>query len=256
MHTLWLDVRYALRLLRKSPGFTLAAVLTLALGIGANAAIFSVANAFLRKPIWFPEIDRLTMVINNRPGEAMGRNSVTPADYVAWKEQSHSFEKIGAYEFSDVNLTGSGDPLKLSGANVTANFFEILQMPPQMGRAFLPEEEQPGHDQEVILGHGLWVRQFGSDPNILGKKITIDGLSQTVVGVTGDDFDFPTSAQLWFPDDDYRQREITPHAATMCGRWRESVPEFRSSRRKRKCRRCKRTCRRIFRTRKRVGARA
>ena len=199
MHTLWLDIRYALRLLRKSPGFTAAAVLTLALGIGANAAIFSVANAFLRKPIWFPEIDRLAMVIDNRPGEALGRNSVTPADYVAWKEQSHSFEKIGAYEFNDVNLTGSGDPLKLSGANVTANFFEILQMPPQLGRAFLPEEEQPGHDQEVILGHGLWVQQFGSDPNILGKKITIDGLSQTVVGVTGDDFGFPTSAQLWFP---------------------------------------------------------
>lgn len=199
MHTLWLDVRYALRLLRKSPGFTLAAILTLALGIGANAAIFSVANAFLRKPIWFPEIDRLAMVINNRPGEALGRNSVTPADYLAWKAQSQSFEKIGAYEFSDVNLTGSGDPLKLSGANVTANFFDILQMPPQLGRAFLPEEEQPGRDQEVILGHGLWVRQFGSDPGILGKKITIDGLGQTVVGVMGDDFDFPTSAQLWFP---------------------------------------------------------
>jgi putative ABC transport system permease protein len=199
MHTLWLDIRYALRLLRKSPGFTAAAVLTLALGIGANAAIFSVANAFLRKPIWFPEIERLAMVVNNMPGESGGRNSVSPPDYLAWKAESRSFEKVGAYEWGDVNLTGSGDPQKLTGASVTANFFDILQMPPRLGRAFLPEEAQPGHDQEVILGYGLWVRQFGSDPKILGKMVTIDGVSHTIVGVVGDDFDFPTSAQIWFP---------------------------------------------------------
>ncbi|MGA8144333.1 MAG: ABC transporter permease [Candidatus Acidiferrales bacterium] len=199
MRTLSLDIRYALRLLRKSPGFTFAAVLTLALGIGANAAIFSIANAFLRKPIWFPEIDRLAMVINNMPGESSGRNSVTPADYVAWKMQSQSFEKVAAYEWSDVNLTGSGDPEKLTGANVTSNFFDVLQMPPQLGRAFLPEEEQPGRDHEVILGHGLWQRAFGSYPKIIGKTVTVDGVSQTIVGVVGDDFDFPTSAQIWFP---------------------------------------------------------
>ena len=199
MQTLLQDIRYALRLLRKSPGFTTAAVLTLALGIGANAAIFSVANAFLRKPIWFPEIERLVMVINNLPGESIGRNSVTPADYLAWKTQSQSFEEVGAYEWSDVNLTGNGDPQKLSSANVTSNFLEILQMHPQIGRAFLPEEEQPGHDQEVILSHGLWVRRFGSDPNILGTKVAVDGLARTIVGVMGDDFDFPTSAQIWLP---------------------------------------------------------
>ena len=199
MQTLLQDVRYALRLLRKSPGFTAAAVLTLALGIGANAAIFSVANAFLRKPIWFPEIERLAVVINNLPGESMGRNSVTPADYLAWKTQSQSFEEVGAYEWSDVNLTGNGDPQKLTGANVTSNFLEILQMRPQLGRAFLLEEEQPGHDQEVILSHGLWVRRFGSDPNILGAKVAVDGLARTIVGVMGDDFDFPTSAQIWLP---------------------------------------------------------
>src|ERR1700732_1335958 len=140
MHTLLQDIRYALRLLRKSPGFTTAAVLTLALGIGPNAAVFSVANAFLRKPIWFPQIDSLTMVINNLPGDANGRNSVTPADYLAWKSQSQSFEKIGAYEWGEKNLPGSGDPQKLRGANVPANFFDILQIAPQMGRAFLPEE--------------------------------------------------------------------------------------------------------------------
>jgi putative ABC transport system permease protein len=198
-HTLWLDIRYAFRLLRKSPGFTIAAVLTLALGIGANAAIFSVSNAFLRKPIWFPEINRLVMVVNNLPGQSGDRNSVSPADYLAWKSESRSFEKMGAFEWSDVNLTGNGDPQKLTGANVTSNFFDVLQIPPQLGRGFLLDEEQPGHDQEVILGHGLWVRQFGSDANILGKSIIIDGVSHTVVGVVGDDFDFPTSAQIWLP---------------------------------------------------------
>jgi putative ABC transport system permease protein len=225
MQTLLQDIGYALRLLRKSPGFTAAAVLTLALGIGANAAIFSVANAFLRKPIWFPEVDRLAMVINNLPGESTGRNSVSPADYLVWKGQSQSFEKVGAYEWSDANLTGNGDPLKLSSANVTSNFFEILQMPPQLGRAFLPEEEQPGHDQEVILSHGLWVRRFGSDPNIIGKKVTLDGLSQTIVGVMGDDFDFPTSAQIWLPMTltDKQKSERSSHYVWPVARLREGV---------------------------------
>ncbi|MGA8221038.1 MAG: ABC transporter permease [Candidatus Acidiferrales bacterium] len=193
------DVRYALRLLLKSPGFTLAAILTLGLGIGANAAIFSVANAFLRKPIWFPAIESLVVVANVPPGEGRDRNSVSPGDYVDWKAQSKSFEEVGAYEWSDVNLTGSGDPQKLNGANVSANFFHILGIQPQLGRAFLPEEEQLGHEHEVILGHGLWERRFGADPAIIGKPVTLDGLSYSVVGVAGNDFDFPTSAQYWLP---------------------------------------------------------
>jgi putative ABC transport system permease protein len=199
METLMQDIRYALRLLRKSPGYAAAAILTLALGIGANTAIFSVADAFLRKPIYFPEIDRLVMLINNMPGEDVGRNSVAPADYLAWKANSQSFEKMAAYEWSDVNLTGSGEPQKLISANITANFFDVLRVPLDFGRAFLPEEEQPGRDQEVILSHGLWVRQFASDPNILGKKVTIDGVSMTIVGVARDDFDFPISSQIWLP---------------------------------------------------------
>jgi putative ABC transport system permease protein len=199
VETLAQDIRYAVRLLLKSPGFTAAAILTLALGIGANAAIFSVANAFLRKPIWFPELERITVVVNSMPGESISRNSVPPADYADWKEHANSFEQVGAYEWRDVNLTGDGDPQQLTGASVTADFFEILRTRPETGRAFLPEEEQSGHDREVILGHGLWVRRFGSDPNVAGKTVTIDGVSQTIVGVMGDDFDFPTSAQIWFP---------------------------------------------------------
>ncbi|HSY59983.1 MAG TPA: ABC transporter permease, partial [Terriglobales bacterium] len=184
------------------------------------------SNAFLRKPIWFPEIDRLVMVVNNLPGQSGDRNSVSPADYLAWKAESRSFEKMGAYEWSDVNLTGNGDPQKLAGANVTANFFDILQISPQLGRAFLPDEEQPGHDQEVILGHGLWVRQFGSDANILGKKVTIDGVSDTVVGVMGDDFDFPTSVQVWLPMtlSDKEKTIRTDHYVWPAARLRPGVP--------------------------------
>ena len=193
------DFRYAIRLLLKSPGFTAAAILTLALGIGANAAIFSVANAFLRKPIWFPALESLVVVANVTPGETMERNSVSPGDFTDWKAQTKSFEQMGGFEWNELNLSGSGDPQKVTGASVSANFFEILRISPQMGRAFLPEEGQVGHDQEVILGHGLWERRFGSDPSIVGKTVKLDGLSYTIVGVTGDDFDFPTSAELWVP---------------------------------------------------------
>jgi putative ABC transport system permease protein len=193
------DIRYGMRMLRKNPGFTAVAILTLALGIGANAAVFSVANAFLRKPIWFPAIDSLVVLTNVAPGGDDDRNSVTPADYLDWKVQSHSFEKVGAFEWRDVNLTGNGDPLKLSAAGVSANFFDILQSQPELGRAFLPAEDQPGKDQAIILGHALWANRFGSDPNIVGKTVRIDGLSRTVAGVMADDFDFPVSARIWLP---------------------------------------------------------
>ncbi|HYL47594.1 MAG TPA: ABC transporter permease [Candidatus Limnocylindrales bacterium] len=193
------DIRYGMRMLRKNPGFTAVAILTLALGIGANAAVFSVANAFLRKPIWFPAIDSLVVLTNVAPGGDDDRNSVTPADYLDWKAQSNSFEKIGAFEWRDVNLTGNGDPLKLSAAGVSTNFFDILQIQPELGRAFLPAEDQPGKDQAIILGHALWANRFGSDPNIVGKTVRIDGLSRTVVGVMADDFDFPVSARIWLP---------------------------------------------------------
>jgi predicted permease len=193
------DIRYGLRMLGKNPGFTAIAILTLALGIGANAAVFSVANAFLRKPIWFPSIESLVVLTNIVPDAEDDRSSVAPADYLDWKSQNRSFDSVGAFEWQDVNLTGSGDPLKVTAACVTANFFDILQIQPEVGRAFLPAEEQPGKDQEIILGHALWANRFGSDPNIVGKTVRIDGLSHTVVGVMANDFDFPVSARIWLP---------------------------------------------------------
>jgi putative ABC transport system permease protein len=193
------DLRYGFRMLLKSPGFTALAVLALALGIGANTAVFSVASAFLRKPVSFPNLDRLVMVLSLPAQETIFWNAVSPADYLDWKSQSRSFEQMGAWETSDFNLTGNGEPEKLVGGQVSANFFDILGVVPAMGRPFRPDEEQLGHEQEVILSHGLWQRRFASDPQIVGKVILLDGKKYDVVGVAASDFTFPIGVEMWLP---------------------------------------------------------
>jgi putative ABC transport system permease protein len=186
-------------MLLKSPGFTSLAVVALALGIGANTAIFSAASAFLRNPVSFPEADRLVLPLTLAPEQTLGWSQVSPADYLDWKTQSHSFEKFAAWRWYDANVTGKGDPEKLPGVLVTANFFDTLGAMPAMGRSFLPEEEQPGRDHEAILSYGLWQRRFGSDPNVLGKTIELDGAMYDIVGVTGKEFDFPLAEEIWRP---------------------------------------------------------
>jgi putative ABC transport system permease protein len=193
------DLRYGFRMLLKSPGFTALAVLALALGIGANTAVFSVASAFLRKPVSFPNLDRLVMVLSLPAQETIFWNAVSPADYLDWKSQSRSFEQMAAWETNDFNLTGNGEPEKLVGGQVSANFFETLGVVPAMGRPFRPDEEQLGHEQEVILGHGLWQRRFASDPQIVGKAILLDGKKYDVIGVTGSDFTFPIGVEIYLP---------------------------------------------------------
>lgn len=193
------DVRFALRMLLKSPGFTSLAVVALALGIGANTAIFSAASAFLRNPVSFPQADRLVLPLTLAPEQTVGWSQVSPADYLDWKNQSHSLEKFAVWRWYDTNVTGKGDPEKLPGALVSANFFDTLGMMPAMGRPFLPEEEQLGHDHEAILSYGLWRRRFGSDPNVLGNTIELDGATYDIVGVMGKDFDFPLTEEIWRP---------------------------------------------------------
>jgi putative ABC transport system permease protein len=193
------DIRYGFRMLLKSPGFTALAVTALALGIGANTAVFSAANAFLREPVSFPQADRLVMPLNLAPGQTVNWSQVSPADYLDWKEQSHSFEEFAAWRWYGADMTGKGDPEKLNGALVSANFFDTLGVMPMMGRPFLPQEEQPGHDHEVILSYGLWQRKFGSDPNVIGKTVDLDGAAYDIVGVMGKDFDFPQTQEIWRP---------------------------------------------------------
>jgi putative ABC transport system permease protein len=199
MATLWQDIRFGLRMLLKSPGFTALAVLALALGIGANTAIFSVAIAILQKPVSFPELDRLVAVVNVAPQDVQEADPVSPADYFDWKRQTQSLGSMATIHGTELNLTGNGDPEKVHGEMIASNLFDVLGTGPVIGRAFLPEEEQPGGDREVILGYGLWQRRFASDPNIVGRTISLNGEPYTIVGVTGSEFNFPSHAELYVP---------------------------------------------------------
>jgi putative ABC transport system permease protein len=178
---------------------TLVCVAALALGIGANAAMFSVAEAFLLRPVPFDNAGRFVALVDARPGQNIDMNSVAPVTYFEWREQAHSFEEMGAYRWDALNLTGTGQPEKVQGFEITANFFDLLGVHPRMGRTFLPEEEQRGKDQEIILSTGLWERRFASDPDILGKSVKVFGKTYTIVGVMAKGFDYPKPAEAWVP---------------------------------------------------------
>ncbi len=198
MGSLWQDFRYSLRMLKKNAGVTLLAVCALALGIGANAAIFSVADPLLLRPEPFPNLGRLALIFN-RVGSFVDENSLYPADFEAIRTQNTSFEDVAAYMVRDANLTGQGDPERESVASVTPDFMNVLGVQPILGRAFVPEDSDPGHDQEAVLSYGLWQSKFDGDPAVIGKEIRIDGRSFTITGVMGKDFAYPIGASLWRP---------------------------------------------------------
>ncbi|HEX6728795.1 MAG TPA: ABC transporter permease [Pyrinomonadaceae bacterium] len=183
MNTLLQDVRYGVRMLMKNPGVSLIAILTLALGIGANATIFSVVNSVLLRPLPYREPDRLVALWENVPTH--GRWRVAPANFFDWKKQSTSFDGISAYGGSALTLTGDGEPEQLQGTRVSAGYFEVVGIAPILGRAFVSEEYEVGKGQVVILGHSVWHRRYGSDPNIINRSINLDGAPYTVVGVMG-----------------------------------------------------------------------
>ena len=198
MQTFWDDVRYGWRMLVKSPGVTTLAVCALALGIGANATIFSVADPLLLRPEPFPNLGRLVLIYNKVP-PFTDENSMLPADYEAMRTQSRSLEQVAASTEDDANLTGQGDPEREQRARVTPNFFDVLGVKPMLGTGFAPEDGTPGHDQEVVLSYGLWQSKFGGDPNIIGKQAQVNGRSLTIVGVMGKNFSYPIAANLWVP---------------------------------------------------------
>ena len=198
MGTVWQDVRYGLRMLRKNPGVTLLALSALALGIGANAAIFSVADPLLLRPEPFPHLGRLVLVFN-KVGTITDENSMYAADFEAIRNQSASFEELSAYSSAEANLTGHGDPERELAAKVTPNFFHVLGVQPSLGGGFSSENGTPGHDDVAVLSYGLWQSKFGGDPGIIGKKIEIDDRAFTITGVMGKDFQYPTAVNLWQP---------------------------------------------------------
>jgi putative ABC transport system permease protein len=199
MSILLQDLKFALRTLAKSPGFTAVAILTLALGIGANTAIFSVVNAVLLRPLPFKNPSRLVWSWGNCP--LCDRAAVSPADFLDYRAQNHSFDHYGAMAVGDslFNLTGNEKPIQIKGALITFGFFQALGIQPRYGRVFNESDEKTTDPDVVILSHHLWQDRFGGDPHVIGKSISLDGKSRTVVGVLSTDILVLSPADLWFP---------------------------------------------------------
>ena len=193
------DIRYGIRGLLKRPGFTLIAVITLALGIGANSAIFSTINALLLKPLPFPDLDRVVAIWDKAPARGVVHNEVAMANYLDLRAQNQSFEQLALYRWWSTNLTGVEPPERIQGFLVTANFLDAVGMKPIMGRNFSVEENQPGKDAVTIITHSLWQRRFGGDPNIINKTITLNSITRTVIGVMPERFNFPKGAEIYAP---------------------------------------------------------
>lgn len=199
MNTLFQDFRYAIRTLRKSPGFSAVAVLTLALGIGANTAIFSVVNAVLLKPLPFTAPDRLVMLSHVYPSMSGFQASVSIPGHLDYVEQNRTFSSMAAIAFRDVNLTGRGQPERLTARAVSYEFFPTLGVQAILGRTFLLEEDDPDRNRVAVLSHGLWQRRFGGDPQVIGLTIALDDATHEVVGVMPEWFDYPPGAEVWTP---------------------------------------------------------
>jgi predicted permease len=202
MRNLVADLRYGLRILLRNPGFTLAAIVVLALGIGANTAIFSIVNAVLLRPLPYQDASRIMQVWHVPPAKSfpgLSLFSVSPANYLDWQDQNRSFEQMAAYGFDSFNVGGGERPEAIRGAAVAPGFFSILRVQPVLGRTFSPEEDRPGQGHVVILGHTLWRDHFAADPGIVGRNVLLDGQTYTVVGVMPPKFKFPDWAELWVP---------------------------------------------------------
>ena len=196
------DLRYGLRLLKKNPGFAIVAALTLALGVGATTTIFSVVHAVLMRPLPYADADRLAMVWENvnLPQYKNAQNAPAPGNFSDWRDRSSTFIDMAAARDGAWSLTGSGDPIRVSGEMVSASLFRLLQVEPALGRTFTAEEDRAAPSRVVVLGHGLWVDRFGSNPSIVGQTIHLNDEPYVVVGVMPGGFRFPDpDDQLWMP---------------------------------------------------------
>ena len=196
----WQDVRFGVRTLRKSPGFTLTAVVTLALGIGVTTATYSVTDAMLWKPVPIPRLDRLATVLQRVPGDPNGWNAIAPGDFEDVRRNSSAFESLAGWQYGMANIVGAdGQADRVSQILVTANFFDVLGIHPALGRTFLPGEDQPGRERVAVLSDALWNRRFGGDASILGRTIRLDDADYLVVGILPRRIQFPTNSELWTP---------------------------------------------------------
>ncbi|MGH9431442.1 MAG: ABC transporter permease [Terriglobia bacterium] len=208
------DLKFGLRMLAKNPGFTAIAVITLALGIGANTAIFSLVNAILLRPLPYPQANRLVMIWETEPSGPGDLYPATGPDFVDWKARNGVFESIAAGTGTGASLMGTSEPLELNGLEVSPEMFHVLGVQPLAGRTFAQDETQPGHNHVVILSYGLWQRAFGGDPSVVRRKITMDGEAYDVAGIMPRDFKFP---HIWG-----RQPEFWTPLTLQQPKWRQS----------------------------------
>ena len=236
METLFKDLRYGIRGLLKRPGFTAVAIVTLALGIGANTAIFSVVNAVVLRPLPYADPDRLVTLWETIPGS--DRRSVAPGNFFDWRSQNETFQDMAATFNGNFNLTSDGEPERIDGATITSNLMSVLGASAQLGRTFQPDDDEHQDRSVAIISDGLWKRRFGADRNVVGRTITIDEVPHTVVGVMASGFQFPARSELWvlgrnrnavslslvsqFPTNDWNQ-ERDAHFLSVIGRLQPGV---------------------------------
>ncbi len=200
MNTFWQDIRYGFRMLFKNPGFTLVAALTLAVGIGANTAIFSVVNAVVLRPLPLPDAGRLVWFDGVNPARGITESALSMPDYLDWRNEADAFQSMTAFVQGSAILSDeTSEPERVPRGVVTASFFPTVGVNPAQGRAFVAEDELTGSEPVAVLSHGLWQRRFGANPNIVGSKFMLSGRSVTIVGVMPAGFDYPARAQLWSP---------------------------------------------------------
>ncbi|HEU0176543.1 MAG TPA: ABC transporter permease, partial [Blastocatellia bacterium] len=200
MQTLWQDLRYGARMLLKKPGFTLIAVITLALGIGANAAIFSVVDAVLLRPLPYPHAERMVYVLEGRLSEPKAEDSYSPQNFTEMRSRNQSFDSYSALSYVSFTLTGDQQPEALNGLLATADFGRVIGTAPALGRFFTADEDTPGKDHVALIGDGLWKRRFGADPQIVGRSVQLNGEPFTIIGVMPPNFYFPSpSIEVWAP---------------------------------------------------------
>ena len=197
MQTLWQDLRYGARMLFKNPGITFVVILALALGIGANTAIFSVVDAVLLRPLPYPESDRLVFL--NETSKAMDEISVSYPNFTDWRNQNHVFENIGVYNRDSYNLTGVGDAERIITAQMSADLFAALRVQPALGRLFTNDEDKPGGTPVVLLSYPLWQRRFGGQASILNQQLMLNNKSYTVIGIMPETYQFPSRVEMWVP---------------------------------------------------------
>jgi putative ABC transport system permease protein len=219
------DFRYALRQLRRNPGFTAVAVITLALGIGANTTVFSTVNAMLLRPFPFPHLDRMVTVWETVPQQDDTHLNPAPANFRDWSEQSPEFDQLAAVRGWNANLTGGNLAEHVEGSQVTADFFSLLGMPAHLGRYIGPADFRGGMAPVVVVGYGFWQQYLGSDPELIGKALLLNGRKFTVVGIAAADLDFPTGSQIWTPLDleGTAKQDRESHYLTVFGRLKNGV---------------------------------